>query len=202
MSLKRKKLLTLIAAVVLIAIAGSLACVERGWIREVGVRAVLSNLYSRPVQQAYATNFDELNPQIAQLGLKFGTGDSYNRDDSSCETFGYEHFSASYECMKHRYSNTPKLTDAYVANWEKQSPALEKYILDHGWKKMWNERQPIDQILRPNQDLSIGVNYQKSYGRITCTLSIIRFGGTQDIADDHLYADEICYRFIDVFGGY
>lgn len=44
----------------------------------------------------------------------------------------------------------------------------------NGWHKIWNENQPIAEILdKPQNDTSIGVNYEKISEGIRCALTFM-----------------------------
>jgi hypothetical protein len=85
--------------------------------------------------------------------------------------------------------------DAFIRHWRTTSPALEQWLLQHGWQKTWNAKQPIAEILdRPQNDGSIGVNYIKSQGEVTCTLS---FMWVQPYVPNQLNSTEMCDGSLD-----
>jgi hypothetical protein len=77
-------------------------------------------------------------------------------------------------CGVFTYTEPVIADEAFISNWRASSPGFEAWLLDNGWQKVWNADQPIAEILdKPDNHGSIGVNYIKEYGRVSCTLTLM-----------------------------
>lgn len=186
-------------------ILGVAAYTARGWLRDDFMSSVIDVVYADGVERQFEKDFAAVNPRLRELGLTFELSLSQGR--KICGVSGYEFISATYACTRGMWTEKLDPNSEFTTNWQQQSPAFEKYLLSAGWKKTWNERQPIDELFRERQEnTSIGVNYVKTHGKVSCELSIWVNPATDDAYYGHtpakLMASQGCARYIDVLGGY
>jgi hypothetical protein len=199
----RSKLLAILIASSLAAAItlGGTAYLGRGILRGTIVPMAIFSVYKPLVDHRAHTDFRDVTPMLEQLGLPFHTGHGYNKDNDGCNVLGYERFRATYYCTNSRFSDSPDTADSFISQWNKQSPAFERSMLQHGWTKVWNDRQPINELFDPRHDTGAGVNYEKRRGQLWCTVSITRINAP-DPADRHFFASETCEGYVELFGGY
>lgn len=193
--LHKRRISLAIGAALLILAAAAFIC--RGWVRTTLLTAYVRTMYSHSVNQNFEGDFTDVTMQLQKLGLSF-TKSPYD----GCDYVEYEGLNATYSCSRGAGSKPLKLSEEYKTTWLRESPALEKYLLERGWHKTWNKRQPIDELLtRDDRDASVGVNYEKIHGKVACVLSIW-YNGPQYEWQYQFNAAEACSRSIAFFGGY
>lgn len=103
-----------------------------------------------------------------------------------------------FTCAVMASANAVIANEAFIKDWQEKSPRLEQYLLANGWQKEWNEAQPINEILNKlHNDTSIGVNYSKHHGKVTCTLSFMWIAPE---SPNRLKTDEVCEMSYSVWG--
>lgn len=149
----------------------------------------LSLWYGPKVTNSFNRDFNDINPRLANdYGIYF---DDHNRQKDCGPTAGYPSSGkAIFTCSITVRANPVVANEAFIKQWQKSSLDLEQYLLEKGWQKEWNKAQPIDEILNNfTNDTSIGVNYVKRHGKITCRLS---FSWLMPQTPNQLTIDEVC----------
>jgi hypothetical protein len=119
------------------------------------------------------TDFVNANKQLQAYGFKPVT---ISPNDISCYNSQDSLSTKNYDsCSISSLEASTVTADApFIAHWRQTSSQLERWFLQHGWRKTWNEKQPISEILdKPHNDGSIGVNYERKHKHLTCTVSIM-----------------------------
>lgn len=149
--------------------------------------AVLSLRYNSKVSSHFKQDFDAINPRLQNdYGIVFGHNDKDCGSRSGYSSAGTYIFT----CTNSVRAEPVVADEAFVKKWRETSPELERYLLAKGWQKEWNQHQPINEILdKFNNSSSIGVNYAKRHGKITCRLSLTWL---RPETPNHLIADEVC----------
>jgi hypothetical protein len=148
-------------------------------------RAYLPLKYRSQVASNFKQDFDPVNPRLQQdYGIEFK-----QTPEPDCDAGYYSASRYIFGCQQTQRAEVVA-DDTFIAKWKQTSPAFERSLLASGWTKVWNEKQPIDEILdNPQNDGSIGVNYTKTHGKMTCTLT---FMWVQPSTPNYLNADETC----------
>lgn len=172
----------------------------RGWVRGQAIPAYVNAFYESGISRQFDHDFPEVTERLNSLSFSFDS--SVNKHDycNSGENVEYSGIGEEVDCQRRIISDEHVPTSNFIANWRQNSDQLEQYLLTNGWHKEWNAQQPISQIYdNPNNHLSVGVNYTKPHGKITCSLSI-RYNAKQP---DSLktFATESCSRAVSFFGG-
>lgn len=90
------------------------------------------------------------------------------------------------------------VASSFIAYWQRNSPTLERSLLESGWKKEYNSHQSIAGIFSvPSYVETVGVNYAKEFGKVACTLSI-SYTATEP---NPFTVNETCERDVTFFGG-
>ncbi len=134
-------------------------------------------------------NFSEVNRKIqTDYGFNFK---QQTRDDISCYDSRDALNNKRYDtCQLYNRAEPVTADNAFITGWRRTSPALEKWLQDNGWRKTWNENQPIAEILDKSQNsTSIGVNYEKISEGIRC---VVAFTWVQPHDPNQLTASEQC----------
>jgi hypothetical protein len=162
---KRTKLTVAITLVLLAVVAAAVFFV--GPVKG----ALLSLIYSSKVTNNYKSDFASVNERLSRdYGIIFS---KENVQKKCGPTSGY--YSGGVYIFGCRTAVRAQVaaSEEFVNKWQATSTALEEYLLADGWAKGWNARQPIDEILDNFQnDATVGVNYFKRHGKVTCTLSL------------------------------
>jgi hypothetical protein len=159
--------------------------------------------YSSSIKGHYKGDFEVPNQKLAGFDLTQDEGLSQGR---VCFDPMYEGFRLSMYCYFGNHSSTLRPDAAYKDRWKKESKAFETYLLQNGWHKEWNARQPIDEILDYHEDnWGIGVNYSKKHGNTICRLSLNFTPDQRTFTPENngeLRAWTACERSVSFFGGY
>lgn len=199
----RYRLILVLAALGVLCALG--AFIFRGVLREHVMPRVVRGLYADDVQQHFEEDFKPVSEQLAAYEFAFPST-AGSSEAATCHTHAYEGLSATYACSKSQWSNEIVPDEAYKERWKKEAQNLESYLLSHGWVKTWNERQPIHELFRDRTDTTtIGVNYIKPHGKLTCRLEIWlnpAVAHANPPSPPSLRASEECYRYAEIFGGH
>lgn len=178
----------------------------RGWIRGPLVSWYVDSVYLPKIEQSFTQDFAGLDAKLSPFDITFRQRNGMYLDTpKGCHEPMYGGLGISTYCYKSYFNDNPgpEVTDDYRRLWQTKSQVIEDHMLATGWKKTWNAAQPITELLiRDDRNASVGVNYEKRHGKITCKLSIWYNGSAEDPAKRELNTQKSCARYIDFFGGY
>lgn len=169
---RRKKLfIPLLIVTILICLFGvfRIAYSNRGWIRGSAIPAYVNFFYKRGVEKDFTADFNPINERLQTYGTGFKT------IQNGCWKGGdalFEGISETVPCIRQQESSL-QLSSAFIGRWKAESPAFERYLLSTGWKKQYDEKQPINTLFNnPVSNTGLSVNYAKVHDKAYCNFSI------------------------------
>ncbi len=115
---------------------------------------------------------------------------------ASCSLLSAEKLATTIHCISSSGGKIQR-TDEYVKLFKEQSLATEKLLQDNGWSKIWNQYQPINEMLDNSENAyTIGVDYEKSYQDSKCKISI--FYNAWE-SPKTMYYNLSCSEYVDYF---
>ena len=160
------------AAVVFVVVLGILIVLMgtyamRGWIREDFLPNQASYFTKQSLADSYKESYASAEQTIQDLQLNLSTNAG-----ASCNLLSAEGIQTTLYCNAGS-EGTTEATDDYIKAFKQTSSDVEARLLQKGWTKAWNAQQPINELFNnPENDVSIGVNYEKIYGKNLCRLSL------------------------------
>lgn len=181
----------IIIAAVCIFIGGYLA---RGWIRESFIpKGPPSHFARRSLHRSYQQSLNSLSQPADELKIKLD-----ENVHTDCDLSAARFFQTRVSCDNGSGDGTA-ISDDYITWFKQNSADIEQKILQDGWTKTWNAAQPINELFdNPDNDVGIGVNYEKEYGKNTCTLSLFYIAYKKNPSE--LRYSLSCYRYINYLG--
>lgn len=156
----------MVALVIVVALL-VLLFVFRGWIRKSILPNQVSYFAKQSLHEAYKRSNESAKLPLEELKITL-------RPDvvTQCHLFTAEMFHTTVTC-RNSSGDELELYDDYLHFFKQNSLKVEQKILNQGWTKVWNAQQPINELFNnPTNDVSVGVNYEKPYGKNKCTLSL------------------------------
>lgn len=188
---QRRKMLLILPFLLVCLILG--AYFGRGWIRASLLPRQVSYFAKKSLQQSYKQSHQSISQPLNDFKLKL---DPEVRTD--CDLLSAEGFQTSIAC-RNGSGGELKISDEYISSFKQDSKATEQKILHNGWTKTWNANQPISELFdNPSNNVSIGVNYEKKYGKNVCTVSF--FYNAYENNPSKLHYSLSCERYIYYLG--
>lgn len=139
----------------------------------------------------------EVTTAFKDQGLRF---DQPIEPTTSCTTYGFQGFGVDVGCYRSAAFGVSDISPEFLSAWKQHASSSEQYLTTHGWQKVWNSEQPINQILdSTNSDTSVGVVYSKQFGKAKCEISMY-YNGDSNPEYDGLNASLLCERGLHLFG--
>ena len=169
--------------IMVIPIASLAACYVAGKVLYVGPFSLQSSVYKIALSAFPAVN-ERLKQEYGFIFPQPSTGYISCWDSK-------DPFSGQINACQYYIDAVPVTADdAFISRWQQSSPGFEHWLLQNGWIKSWNAAQPIATILdKPQNPTSIGVNYAKLFGHVSCTVSVT---WVQPHSPNRLNASERC----------
>lgn len=177
----------------LLVVLGIGAYLGRGWLRSDFVSFYTTTFYLSDLHHHYTKSFEPVNNELAKFGFSFN-----KMDTNECYEPQYQGLGVSTSCEQGTVSNKLVPTELQP-KWHAGSEQFEKFLYSQGWSKD-NKGSDIPTLfdnVDTNQHYQEGIGYRKTFGALTCNLSL------RNSPDSHeAYVVESCYRDIKFFGGY
>lgn len=164
---KSDKKTVFVAVVLGVLIVLASAYIFRGWIRDDFLPNQVSYLAKRSLVDSYKASYKSAEQTIQDLQLNLSPDAG-----ASCSLLSAEGIQTTLYCNAGS-EGTTEASDDYIKSFKQNSSEVEARLLSNGWTKTWNAQQPINELFNnPENDVSIGVNYEKRYGKNLCRLSL------------------------------
>jgi hypothetical protein len=166
----------------------------REWIRESFIPYGPPSYFARKsLEKAYAQAYESVKQPAADLQIVLDP-----RVTPDCHLFAAQGIQTRISCYAGSGDGI-QIQDEYISSFKQFSAGIEAKILESGWTKVHNAAQPINELFdNPDNDVSIGVNYEKKYRKNTCTLSLF-YNAYQKNPNELRYSLS-CYRYINFLG--
>jgi hypothetical protein len=195
--LKEHKWLYIIAAALVIVLFYPFTIFFRGTI----VPLYANTFYKGSVDSAYHRVFDNLNGQLANLGIKTSeeAATCYNGvSDNGNAWFHYA--SETVPCMKQSETHPIVPDHSFKLQWSHNAPGINNTLLTNGWRLDSNTS-----LVDLYQVLGASTVYTKSFNKYECyvTFEYANYSG-QSSTESNTKIDvrESCVRNVSFFGGY
>lgn len=165
----------------------------RGWIREKFLPNQVSYFAKKSMEKAYTQSHGSLAQPLRELQVSLAAN-----VHTACRLYGAKSVQTAVTC-DNSAGDIMDISAEYIDRFKQNSITIEQQILQRGWTKTWNEQQPINELFKnPNNDASVGVNYEKKYGKNTCELSL--FYNANEKNPSKLHSILSCNRLIYYLG--